>query len=134
MQVRVVTQIHPSEVRERVEAALTAFLPDASLVEEGGELVATGADLSVLRHRIWELRIIDAVRGAMHPHGPELLFVISKQAALGGKVSIPARPQALGELAWTILVEDGDRWADGEALMWWLCPETADGEIVGPID
>ncbi|MEA3137205.1 MAG: hypothetical protein QOC71_1486, partial [Thermoplasmata archaeon] len=29
-------------------------------------------------------------------------------------------------------VEPGDPWPDAEKLVWWVCPETKDGEIVGP--
>ena len=97
-----------------------------------GKVVLRGHDLEALRRRIWELRIIDAVRGALLGgcDGAVLRFALSKQAAAAGKVALPVGRHASGELDVEVQVEVADPWADAEALVWWLCPETQDGEIV----
>lgn len=138
MKVRVEAPVRPTEVPERVVAAVTQFLPDATLETSPGRVVATGTHLDMLRKRVWELRIIDTFRGKFH-HGGDaerrtVRFTLSKQAAYAGKVSFPPRPHALGDLEWTVELEAGDPWKDTEALGWWLAPETRDGEIVGPTE
>lgn len=130
MEIQVRTECHATEVAERVQEALARFLPGARV--EG--TVATGSDLTALRARIWELQIIDTFRGSCVPSEDVLRFRISKQAALAGKVALPAARHPLGDLDWSIRVTDEDPWDDAEALMWWLCPETEDGKIVGPTD
>ncbi len=57
--------------------------------------------------------------------GQTLSARLSKQAALTGHVSFPARPHALGDIEFTLRREAGV--AD---VLAWLCPETQDGEIV----
>ncbi len=131
MEVQVRTELHPTEVQDRVEQAVRAFLPGASVSTAGG-VVATGSDLEPLRRRIWELKIIDTFRGSCVADGDTLRFRISKQAALADKVALPPARHPLGDLDWTVRVTADDPWDDAEALMWWLCPETEDGRIVGP--
>lgn len=131
--VTVRTPIHPTEDPDTVAQAASSFLPGDVEVREDGVTVR-GHDLTALRQRIWELRIIDTFRGALLGgiEGDAIHFVTSKQAAAAGKVSLPASPHPLGDLAWTVRLDDTDPF-DAEGLCWWLCPETADGEIVGPV-
>lgn len=135
VQVTVRTPCHPTEVQERVEAALAAFFPGEVSRDDHG-LVLNGTDLSAFRSRVWELQIIDTVRSALLAgvEGAVLRFRLSKQAAVAGKVALPVSRHALGDLDVKLAVEAEDRWADAEALAWWLCPETEDGHIVGPTD
>ncbi len=137
MQVTVTTPVHPTEVPERVVAAATRFWPDGA-VEQADDRVTVrvaGTDaLDLLRHRVWELRIIDAFRGGLRADDRVLRFRLSKQAALAGKAAAPPTPHVLGDLAVAVALEDGDPWPDAEHLRWWLCPETAEGEIVGPTE
>lgn len=129
--------VHATEVPERVEQALTRFWPDAALertdaTPEGpGEVVATASGLDALRDRVWELRIIDAFRGALRADGRELRFRISKQAALAGRVAVPPTPHVLGDVEVVATLAPDDPWPDAEHLRWWLCPETLEGEVVG---
>ncbi|MHB8633809.1 MAG: RNA-binding domain-containing protein [Thermoplasmatota archaeon] len=137
MRVRVTGPVRPTESVERVQQAALRFLPDAT-VDVGPEaVVAKGTSLETLRRRIWELRIIDAMRGrllaGLQADGQSVRFALGKQAALAGTLALPIRPHALGDLEWEVTVEPGDPWRDAEALVWWLCPETKDGEIVGPL-
>lgn len=130
--------VHATEVPERVEQAVTRFWPGADVrrLDAGpgggvGEVVALAEDLDALRGRVWELRIIDAFRGALRAEGHELRFRISKQAALAGKVAVPPTPHILGDVQVSVTLSPDDPWPDAEHLRWWLCPETAEGEVVG---
>ena len=134
MRVTVSTPVRPTEDPHKVEAALRRFFPDADVERAPDALKGTGASLDALRSRVWELRIIDTVRGQLL-HGAkdrEMRFRLSKQAAAAGKVSFPPTPHPLGDLNVHVELEPGDSWPDAERLAWWVCPETKDGEIVGP--
>lgn len=137
-QVRVSTPIRPTEDPARAEAALLRHFPGGTVERSADLLAATTEDLedlSAFRARVWELRIIDTVRGQLlrgvSPDGRSLAFRLSKQAAAAGKVSFPPTPHPLGDLDVHVRLADGDPWPDAEALAWWLCPETRDGKIVG---
>jgi predicted RNA binding protein with dsRBD fold (UPF0201 family) len=141
VRVTVSTPVRPTEDAAKVEAALLRFFPGAEVQRAADGLKATTSDLLPFRSRVWELRIIDTVRGqllhGMHGYGgaeaPTSLTVrLSKQAAAAGKVSFPPTPHPLGDLEVRVEVEPGDPWPAVEPLVWWLCPETKDGEIVGP--
>jgi predicted RNA binding protein with dsRBD fold (UPF0201 family) len=133
--------IRPTEDAAKVEAALHRFFPGAEVQRAPDFLKATSQDLLPFRSRVWELRIIDTVRGQLL-HGLQgyggatppmaISFRLSKQAAAAGKVSFPPTPHPLGDLEVRIEVEPGDPWPDAEKLAWWVCPETKDGEVVGP--
>lgn len=138
MRVTVSTPVKATEDPARVEEAARKLFPDLAGGVAAGRFTATTGDLRPLRKRVWELRIIDTVRGqVLHgtPTGAarSTRFRLSKQAALAGKVSFPPTPHALGDLEVTVELEDGDPWVDIDGLALWLCPETRDGEIVGPI-
>lgn len=138
MRVTVSTPVRPTEDPARVEEAARRFFPDLQGGLEAGRFQGATQDLRALRRRIWELRIIDTARGQVLHGTPDgkarsTRFRLAKQAALAGKVSFPPTPHALGDIEVRIELEDGDPWPDIEALALWLCPETKDGEIVGPI-
>ncbi len=132
------TPLRPTEVDARVVAAALRFFPDGEVDIIDGEVWLQSNDLTELRNRIWELRIIDTFRGQyLHGVSNDLAsskFRLSKQAASQGKLSFPPTPHGLGDLVIRVFVEDGDPWADAVELAWWLCPETKDGEIVGLTD
>lgn len=132
VQVHVRAPLHATEVRERVETAVRAFWPNLELELAAGVLRGQSADLDTFRNHVWDTRIIDTTRGQMlhRCKGNKTSFWLSKQAALNGTLSFPPAPHALGEIDVELTVESGDKWADAEALVWWLCPETAEGEIV----
>lgn len=134
VQVTVTAPIQPTEVEERVVEAATRFLPGGRAEVVANEATVTGDDLSALRQRVWELRIIDTFRGALLAGmtGDVVRFRLSKQAAYAGRVSLPPAPHALGDLSWDVRVDATDPW-DAEGLVWWLCPETKEGEVVGPV-
>ena len=135
--VRITTPLRPTEDPAKVRQAILTLWPDAEVRETPEGLEATSHDILPFRSRVWELRIIDAVRGkllyGMDSDGRSLRVRLSKQAALAAKVSFPPTPHALGDLEVTITAEPGDPWPDAEKLAWWIAPETRDGEIVGPV-
>jgi predicted RNA binding protein with dsRBD fold (UPF0201 family) len=141
VRVTVSTPIRPTEDPHKVEAAALRFFPDARVERASDALVLRAKGLEAFRARVWELRIIDTVRGQLlhgmkgygGPEAPTALtFRLSKQAASAGKVSFPPTPHALGDLQVHVEVEPGDPWPGIEPFVWWVCPETKDGEIVGP--
>lgn len=138
MRVTVSTPVKATEDPVRVEQAARRLFPDLEGGLANGRFTGTTGDLRALRQRVWELRIIDTVRGQVLHGAPSdeataTRFRLSKQAALAGKVSFPPSPHALGDLEVQITLEAGDPWPHVGALATWLCPETKDGEIVGPI-
>ena len=135
--VRVEAPIRPSEDALRVEQAARRLFPDLDLSVGTDRVTGTCHDLRALRSRVWELRIIDTFRGQFLHGAPTMsarstTFRLSKQAALAGKVSFPPTPHPLGDLQVTVELEASDPWKDVEQLGSWMCPETKDGEIVGP--
>lgn len=132
------TPLRPTEDEALVRGAVLNLFPDAQVKTADGQVEGMSRDLGPLRKRVWELRIIDAVRGKMlhgiAPDGRSLRVSLSKQAALAGKVSFPPTPHALGDLEVTVTVEQGDPWPDAEKLVWWFAPETKEGEIIGPAE
>lgn len=135
MQIQIETPCKATEVQERVEAAIGQVFPDAVCRVEGDVLVAEAADATHLRKRVWELRIIDTFRSALlsGQDGDVVRVSLSKQAAYGGKVRLPVGRSPLGDLDVAFTLTEEDPW-DAEGFIWWLCPETEDGQIVGPTD
>ncbi|MGB0652842.1 MAG: RNA-binding domain-containing protein [Thermoplasmatota archaeon] len=130
--------VRPTEDEEKVAEAARRFLgPEASTQHLDGAVEASTTELEPLRRRIWEQRIIDTFRGqllhGMADEGLATTFRLSKQAAYHGKLSFPPSPHGLGDLDVALRLEDGDGWRDVEQLIWWLCPETRDGQIVGDV-
>lgn len=132
VQVQVSAVCKPTEVMERVTQAVRAFWPDLEVRADGERIVGTGHDVQTFRDVVWRARIIDTVRGQLLAglDGATCSFLLSKQAAYQGRLGLSAAAHGLGDVRVRFTVEDGDPWADAEALAWWICPETADGEIV----
>lgn len=138
VRVTVTAPVKPTEDADQVRAAMVGLFPDLVIEPEDGKLVGTTVELRPLRQRVWDLQIIDTFRGQFLHGAPrmsarETTFRLSKQAAHAGKVSFPPTTHALGDLTIRVQLEDGDPFADVEALGYWLCPETKDGTIVGPV-
>lgn len=116
--------------------AILNLFPDASLDASATRIEGVVAAVETFRRRIWELRIIDSARGqilhGLAPDGVSLRFRLSKQAALANQVAFPPRPHILGDLEVSVEAEANDTLTP-EQWAWWLCPETQDGEIVGPV-
>ena len=132
--VRVETPIFATESEDAVRLALSAFFPERALQQESNVVFLETDSCDELRQRIWEARIIDTVRGSLlyGSNGPTCRFRLSKQAAIVDALGLPVAPHVLGDILVTVTIEASDRWADAEAWAWWMCPETAEGEIIGP--
>jgi predicted RNA binding protein with dsRBD fold (UPF0201 family) len=135
--VRVRAPVRPTEDEARVRQAIANLFPQARIQLTAGGFVAETDSLHAMRQRIFELRIIDTVRGqilhGLAADGASSGFRLSKQAALAMQISFPPTPHALGDLEVTLEAESGDG-RTTEQWAWWLCPETKDGEIVGLIE
>jgi predicted RNA binding protein with dsRBD fold (UPF0201 family) len=136
--VTVTAPVKATEDSAQVEAAMRRLFPDLQLAAKSGNLAGTTQDLRPLRQRVWELQIIDTFRGQFLHGAPSTTakattFRLSKQAAHAGKVSFPPTPHALGDLKIQVALQDNDPFATIEEFAYWLCPETKDGAIVGPI-
>ncbi len=131
----VVTPIRPTEDPVLVRQAILGLFPGVSLGDGPGRVSGDVLDVAAFRSRIWELRIIDTARGqilhGLTADGKSIRFRLSKQAALARQVAFPPRPHILGDIEVTVEAEAGDA-RTPEQWAWWLCPETVDGEIVGP--
>ena len=136
VRITVEAPLRPTEDEAKVREAAHRFFPDGAVLHLPGRIVVESRDLRPLRTRVWELRIIDTFRSRFlagaAADGASATFRLSKQASLAGKVSFPPTLHALGDIEVRVELEAGDPWRDVEALAWWLCPETKDGEIVGP--
>ncbi len=142
VRVEVRASLYPTESEDAVVAATTLLVPDAQVAiqpvganGEPGEVQASGQDVRVLRRRIWERRVIDTFRSRLLAgrQGATTTFELQKQAAAAGTIALPVGTHALGTIHWSITVEADDPWPDAEAFVWWLCPETEDGEVVGDV-
>lgn len=137
VRVTVTAPVRFTEDEAKVREAARRLFPDGAVVHLAGRLVLESRDVRTLRRRVWELRIIDAFRSRLlagaSPDGRAVAFRLSKQAALADKVSVPPSPHALGDLNVRVEWDADDPWKDAEAFALWMCPETKDGEIVGPI-
>ena len=135
VKLNVTVPVRPTEESLLVRQAVLKLFPDAELAEADGRLAGPAGDAETLRTRIWELRIIDTARGqvlhGLAADGRSIRFRLAKQAALARQVAFPPRPHALGDIEVTVEAEPGDAQTP-EQWVWWLCPETKDGEIVGP--
>jgi predicted RNA binding protein with dsRBD fold (UPF0201 family) len=136
VQVVVSSLVRPTEDPAKVEAAVLRLFPGAAIERAAASIRARVGDVQPLRSRVWELRIIDTVRAqvlrGMASDGRSTRFRLSKQAASAHKVSFPPTPHPLGDLEVDVHLEAGDPWPTIEDWAYWLCPETKDGEIVGP--
>ncbi len=137
VRITVTAPVRFTEDEAKVRDAAHRFFPDGSVAHTPGRVVVESRELRPLRKRVWELRIIDTFRGKFLAGAADgartTAFRLSKQAALQNVVSFPPTPHALGDLEVQVELEAGDPWKDVQGLALWLCPETKDGEIVGPI-
>lgn len=125
--VQVTTPLNPTEVRDRVEAAITTLFPTAEVEERHGELVAEAHSLEHLGERLREQSIVDAAREVFCAglEGDTFAFELKKQAALEGVVTFAVgSPDELGSLHVRVRVEE----PAAEAFIDDLAPRTDDGE------
>lgn len=125
--VQVTTPLNPTEVRERVETAITNLFPTAEIEERHGELIAEAHSLERLAERLQEQNIVDTAREVFRRNleGDTFAFDLKKQAAHESVVNFAVgNPDELGDLHVRVRVVE----PDAEAFIDHLAPRTdADG-------
>lgn len=101
IEVEVTAPVYPTEQPERVERAITALFPEATIEERAGELVGRSHVLEHFARRLREQAIVDTARDVLREsvEGDTIAFDLKKQAATEGVVNfVVGRPGELGEL------------------------------------
>ncbi|MHA1771144.1 MAG: RNA-binding domain-containing protein [Candidatus Thorarchaeota archaeon] len=135
MQLEIKSVVFPTEDKSRVQAAMTKLFPTLSF-DQGDSLITSFTDdlhdLDWLRFRIFEQRIIDAVKSHLigNSVGYTTLMMLDKQAAFVGRVRLidetdETPPLGLIELRFTFTNE-----TDFQQFLSWFTPLTKDGHIV----
>lgn len=109
--VEITTPRNPTEVRERVEAAIETLFPDAEIEERHGELSAETHSMAHVRERLREQAVLDTAREVFRENvrGEGFSFALKKQAALQDVVNFAVgNPDELGELHVRVRVEEPD--------------------------
>lgn len=118
--------MYPTEDPVKVREALLFIFPEGSLEESGSEVVLRTEDVSLFMDLIRRSRILDAVRSQMR-HGMSegrTTFLLNKQVAAAGRLSLTEGKAPLGSIEVTIESEDIEKAIDR------IAPMTVDGEEV----
>ena len=121
--VQVTTPVNPTEVRDRVESAITNLFPAAEVEERHGDLLARAHSVERFAERLREQNIVDAAREVFLQgvEGEAFTFDLKKQAAFEGVVNFSVGPpDELGDLHVRVRVEE----PDVEAFIDYLAPRT----------
>ncbi len=124
--VKVSCPVYPSEVEEKVSAAIMKIFPDIILESTDKGLEGTYDNLNTFSNMIRKQKILDSTRSIMlRGSSPDkTVFFINKQVATTGKISFTEEKTVLGSIR--VIVEDDNI----EALIETVAPKTVDGEEV----
>ena len=125
--VQVTTPLNPTEVKARVEDAITNLFPTAEVEERHGELIAEAHSMDRFAERLREQNIVDTAREVFRRNleGDTFAFDLKKQAAHQGVVNFAVgNPDELGDLHVRVRVEE----PDAEAFIEHLAPRSEGGE------
>lgn len=125
--VQITCPLNPTEVRDRVEAAITNLFPTAELEERNGELIGTAHSLDRFADRLREQGIVDAARDVLRRRveGDTVSFELKKQAAYEGVVNFSVgNPDELGDIHVRVRVEEPSM----EAFIDHVAPQTEPDE------
>lgn len=134
--VRVSALVHPTEVREKVETAITNIIPVELRLQDFGIPGLYGeGDLESLRklHLLFrEERILDTARTVLSAgvKGSTTEFRLSKQVAYVGKVNFPPDEETLGSIHVEIAAGSEN---ELQLVIDWLTPRTIDGKPIEEI-
>jgi len=109
--VEITTPLYPTEVRDRVEAAIHELFPGAEIEERAGELVAETHSVERFAKRLDEQNIGPTAREVFLEgrEGDAFSFDLKKAAAFEGVVNFAVgNPDELGDLHVRVRVEDRD--------------------------
>lgn len=135
--VSVFALVYPTEVQEKVAAAIVNLIPVELKLADFGvpRLYGEGGieSLRKLHMLLRENRILDTARQVLLAgvEGDTTQFRLNKQVALMGKVNFPAGEETLGSIHVEISAESGDELLK---IIDWLAPGTVDGKPVEEIE
>lgn len=97
----------PTEDRDRVVGALTAFMPDA-VVDGQDPIVAESHNMDAFAEQLAKQRIRAAARKVLlrNMDGDEVRFRLNKQVATAGKISLSEEDHPLGDIEVAIQSSD----------------------------
>jgi len=132
LRLRIEAEVRPTEVKEKVEAAVKKIFPTIELRQEEGSLVGEAADVSVLSrlHQLLRIQtILDSARAVMLAgrEGNTVKFMLNKQVAFVGRVNFTEGGSPLGPVVVTLEAEDIERLVD------YLAPRTREGKPIQEI-
>jgi predicted RNA binding protein with dsRBD fold (UPF0201 family) len=137
VKVTVRAPVNPTEIKERVETAITNIFPTRLELQDFGipSLYGSGGleNLRTFHRLLREERILDTARHIMlsRSEGGTLHFHLSKQIAFIGKVNFPPVEESLGSIHVEISANNQD---DLQTIIDWLAPETFEGYPVKEIE
>ncbi len=121
--------VKDTELRRRVETAVTNLFPNAEPVVEKDELTATVHDLEHFSTCLHRQEILDTARSEFFDGqgGNRFHFSLKKAAAFEGRVNFAVgEPDELGEIDVTVQVDE----PTVDAYIDRVAPETEDGKPV----
>ncbi len=126
---RVEVEVKPTEVQEKIEAAVRKIFPTLSLERSGNFLAGESTDMESLSRFHQLLRqqmILDTARRAMRSNRRDnsTQLSLNKQVAFVGKVNFTNGESPLGPI--TVILEAPDI----ERLIDYLAPRTRDGKPI----
>lgn len=132
MRLRVEAEVKPTESREKVEAAIKKLFPTLKPGSVGNSLVGESTDvrtLDRLHQRLRQQAILDSVRATMlrGRRGNLTRFMLNKQVAFMGRVSLTDGESPLGPIIVTLEAPDLERLID------YLAPRTREGKPIREI-
>jgi predicted RNA binding protein with dsRBD fold (UPF0201 family) len=101
IEVEVTAPVYPTEVPERVEAAITSLFPEAEIEARTGEIVGQARMMEHFGDRLRERAIVDTAQDVFRRNvtGDAFAFALKKQAAYEGVVNFAVgNPDELGDL------------------------------------
>ena len=128
---RIETPVNPTEVTDRVVAALENLFPGAEIEREGERIVATTHSLDRFSELLHRQEILDTARNRFFDgqRGDEFEFQLKKQAAFQGVVNFAVGdPDELGNVTVRVTVHE----PSVEAYVDHVAPPTEDGKPIEP--
>lgn len=135
--VRVFAPVNPTEIREKVEKAISNFFPfelklqDLEITGLSGE--GDLESLRILHLRLREERILDTARNILLNgiDGNTTKFRLNKQVAFAGKLNFPVAEESLGSIHVEISAQN---LSELFKVIDWLAPQTIEGNPIMEID
>jgi predicted RNA binding protein with dsRBD fold (UPF0201 family) len=129
VEIEITAPVQPTEVEDRVAAAIESIFPDAAPESRHGELTATVDHLAHFSELLHRQAILDTARDVFFEtrQGNGFSFQLRKGAALQGVVNFPAgEPSELGDITVRVRVHE----PDVGAYIDHVAPPTESGEPV----